>query len=299
MIKWLTRLSPAALASFMSWPWLALAAPEINVVVSEPAGIYQETAASLSQTLSRDGWKITVTTPDRVSTNGRNLTVAIGTKALEAALSRPARPVLSLLVPRSTYERLASGQHQVSALYLDQPLTRQLRLLGLALPGLKKAGAALGPASRGLQAELQSAANASGIQVNSAVIDQGSDLYAALTELAEDSQAFLLLPDPVVVQRGALQNFFLHTYRLKKPVLAYSAPLVKSGALLGLWATPAQLGGEAAGWISESWSGGAFHLGAPRYPKRFTIGINRTVARSLEIDLPSEEALGRRLEAMP
>jgi UDP-3-O-[3-hydroxymyristoyl] glucosamine N-acyltransferase LpxD len=49
-------------------------------------------------------------------------------------------------------------------------------------------------------------------------------------------------PDPVVVQRGALQNFFLHTYRLKKPVLAYSAPLVKSGALLWLYATPAQLG---------------------------------------------------------
>lgn len=299
MINWLTRFSPAALAGFILWPWLALAAPEINVLVSEPAGIYQETAASLSQTLSRDGWKITLSTPDRHSTNGRNLTVAIGTKALEAALALPGRPVLSLLVPRSTYERLASGQHQVTALYLDQPLTRQLQLLGLALPDLKKAGATLGPASRGLHAELQSAAKASGIQVNSALIDQGSDLYAALTELAEDSQAFLLLPDPVVVQRGALQNFFLHTYRLKKPVLAYSAPLVKSGALLGLYATPAQLGGEAAGWISESWSGSAFHLGAPLYPKRFTIGINRTVARSLEIDLPSEEALSRRLEAMP
>ena len=186
-----------------------------------------------------------------------------------------------------------------SALYLDQPLTRQLQLLGLALPGLKKAGATLGPASRGLQAELQSAAGESGIQVDSAPIDQGSDLYAALTELAEDSQAFLLLPDPVMVQRGALQNFFLHTYRLKKPVLVYSAPLVQSGALLALYATPAQLGEEAAGWIRESWSRGAFRLGAPRYPKRFTIGVNRTVARSLEIDLPSEEALSRQLEAMP
>jgi len=299
MINWLTRLSPAALAGFMFWPWLALAAPEINVLVSEPAGIYQETATSLSQTLSRDDWKITLSTPDRYSTNGRNLTVAIGTRALEAALALPGRPVLSLLVPRSTYERLASGQHQVSALYLDQPLTRQLQLLGLALPGLKKAGATLGPASRGMQTELQSAAKESGIQVNSTLIDQGADLYAALTELAEDSQAFLLLPDPVVVQRGALQNFFLHTYRLKKPVLAYSAPLVKSGALLGLYATPAQLGEEAAGWIRESWSRGAFRLGPPRYPKRFTIGVNHTVARSLEIDLPSEEALSRRLEAMP
>lgn len=299
MINRLIRLSPAALAGLLFWPWLALAAPEISVLVSEPKGIYQETAASLSQTLSRDGLKTTISPPRRASTNGPDLTVAIGTRALEAALSRPERPVLSLLVPRLTYERLASGQHQVSALYLDQPLTRQLQLLGLALPGLKKAGATLGPASWELQAELQSAAESSGIQVNSAVIDQASDLYAALTALAEDSQAFLLLPDPVVVQRGALHNFFLHTYRLKKPVLAYSAPLVKSGALLGLYSTPAQLGGEAAAWISESWSGTAFNLGAPRYPERFTIGINRTVARSLEIDLPSEKALSRRLEAMP
>lgn len=299
MLDRITRLSHAALASFMFWPWLALAVPEINVLVSEPTGIYQETAASLSQTLNRDGWKITLSTPDRYETNTRHLTVAIGTRALEAALSRPGRPVLSLLVPQLTYERLASGQRQVSALHLDQPLTRQLQLLGLALPGLKKAGATLGPANRGMQAELQNAAKDSGIQVNSTLIDQGSDLYAALTELAEDSQAFLLLPDPVVVNRSALQNFFLHTYRLKKPVLAYSAPLVKSGALLGLYATPAQMGEEAAGWIRESWAGGAFHFGPPRYPTRFTIGINRTVARSLEIDLPREETLGHRLGAMP
>lgn len=299
MLDRITRLSHAALASFMFWPWLALAVPEINVLVSEPTGIYQETAASLSQTLNRDGWKITLSTPDHYETNTRHLTVAIGTRALEAALSRPGRPVLSLLVPQLTYERLASGQRQVSALHLDQPLTRQLQLLGLALPGLKKAGATLGPANRGMQAELQNAAKDSGIQVNSTLIDQGSDLYAALTELAEDSQAFLLLPDPVVVNRSALQNFFLHTYRLKKPVLAYSAPLVKSGALLGLYATPAQMGEEAAGWIRESWAGGAFHLGPPRYPTRFTIGINRTVARSLEIDLPREETLGHRLGAMP
>jgi len=65
MINRLIRLSPAVLTGFLLWPWLALAAPEINVLVSEPAGIYQEAAASLSQTLSRDDWKITLSTPDR------------------------------------------------------------------------------------------------------------------------------------------------------------------------------------------------------------------------------------------
>jgi putative ABC transport system substrate-binding protein len=294
----LASLACAALISSLFWPGLAQAAPAISVLVSEPRGIYQETAASLSRALSQEGWKITVSTPERYSVNGSDLTVAIGTRALEKALAKSDRPVLSVLVPRLTYERLTSDQRQVTALYLDQPLTRQLQLLGLALPGLKKAGAPLGPSSQRLQAALQSAAKDSGIQVNSAIIDQGSDLYAALTDLAQDSQAFVLLPDPMVVQRSTLQSLLLHTYRLKIPVLAYSAPLAHSGALLALYATPTQLGEEAAAWVRESWEGGEFHLGAPRYPKRFTIGINRTVARSLDIALPGEEVLTRQLGAM-
>ena len=288
----------AILAIGWLWPWVARAAPEINVLVSESTGIYQETAASLTQALSRDGWKITLSTPERYFANGSLLTVAIGTRALEKALAQPARPVLSLLVPRLSYERLAAGQRQVSALYLDQPLTRQLQLLGLALPDLKTAGVPLGPSSQSLVAALQNAAKASGLQTDIVPVSQGSDLYAALTTLAQDSQAFLLLPDPVVAQRSSLQSFFLHTYRLRKPVLAYSAPLVQSGALLGLYATPEQQGEEAADWIRESWSKGAFRLGASRYPKRYTIGVNYTVARSLEIELPGEDVLNRQLEAL-
>ena len=298
----LARLSFVFLACSVLWAGLARAAPVINVLVAEPAGIYQETANSLTQALGGEGWKVTVvtvTSPGRNPASGGDLTVAIGTKALEAALAQSGRPVLSLLVPQLTYERLASARQQVSALYLDQPLTRQLRLLGLALPGMKKAGVPLGPSSQGLQAALQNAAKDSGIQVNSALINQSSDLYATLNDMAEDSQAFLLLPDPVAAQRSVLQNFFLQTYRLKKPVLAYSEPLVQSGALLALYSTPVQLGEEAAAWIRESWSKGVFRLGEPRYPKRFTIGVNRTVARSLDIVLPSEAALTRQLEAMP
>ena len=301
---WLRRHLRAHLAlAVLAVNWLcaglASAAPAVTILLAEPTGIYQEAATRLSQALDREDWKVTVSTPDRYVANGTDLTVAIGTKALEAALAQPARPVLALLVPRLTFERLAVDQTEVSALYLDQPLTRQLQLLGLALPTLKKAGVPLGPVSQGLRTALQSAAKDSDIQVKTALIDQGSDIYAALTELAKESQAFVLLPDPVVTQRSTLQNFLLHTYRLRKPVLAYSAPLVQSGALLALYATPAQQGEEAAGWIRESWSKGEFRLGAPRYPQRFTIGVNRTVARSLDISLPGEDALTRQLEAMP
>lgn len=294
----LARLVLAALLGSLFWAGPAAAAPAISVLVSESTGIYQEAADSLTKALSREGWTVTLTTPERYSAKGSDLTVAIGTRALEKALANPGRPVLSLLVPRLSYERLTSSSRQVSALYLDQPLSRQLQLLNLALPGLTRAGAPLGPTSQGLRTDLQRAAKENGLQIDVAAVNQGLDLYAALTELAKESQAFLLLPDPVVAQRSTLQNFLLHTYRLKKPVLAYSAPLAQSGALLALYATPAQLGEEAAGWISESWRSGTFQLGPPRYPRRFTIAINHTVARSLDLALSSEDVLTRQLEAM-
>lgn len=275
------------------------AGPVVTVLLSEPSGIYQAAADSLKRELAGGpgDWKLTVTTSDRYAASGSHLTVAIGTRALEKALAAPARPVLSLLVPRLTYERLAAGQTQVTALYLDQPLPRQLQLLGIVVPGLKRVGAPLGPSSKGLQPLLQRAARDTGIAVGSVAIERGAELYAALNDLAEDSQAFVLLPDSVVAQRNTLQNFFLHTYRLKKPVLAYSEPLAQSGALVSLYATPEQLGEEAAQWIRESWIQDRIQLGAPRYPQRFTVSVNRTVARSLEIAVPGEAMLALQLGA--
>ena len=281
-------------------PVLAWAAPNVRVLVTEPTGYYQEAADSLSTALRRAGMNVAVATARSNGANVRNgadLTVAIGTRALEIALAQPGQPVLALLVPRSSYERLATGRSEVSALHLDQPLERQLRLLRLALPTLRKVGVPLGPVSGELQDALRSAARSSGVPVESAVIENGADLYPALTELARESQAFILLPDPVIAQRNALHNLFLHTYRLQRPVLAYSAPLAKSGAILALYATPAQMGEEAAAWIVKAWNGGDFRLGAPRHPASFTVAVNRTVARSLDLDLPAEAELQRRLEA--
>ncbi len=292
------RLAAALLLSGMLLPMLAWAAPSVRVLVTEPTGYYQEAADSLGTALRRAGMNVAVAAAAN-GANGRNaadLTVAIGTRALEVALAQPARPVLALLVPRSSYERLAAGRGQVSALHLDQPLERQLRLLRLAFPELKRVGVPLGPSSRELEDMLKAAGRSSGVPVASRVVENSSDLYPALTELAADSQAFILLPDPVVAQRSALHNFFLHTYRLQRPVLAYSAPLAKSGAVLALYATPAQMGEEAATWIVQAWDGEDFRLGPSRHPASFTIAVNRTVARSLDIDLPAEAELRRRLE---
>lgn len=107
-----------------------------------------------------------------------------------------------------------------------------------------------------------------------------------------------------------LRTSFSGEYRLDK---AYAPHLIAEGRTVGH--SIYKLSGAAEWSMSPSWvlHGGAMlehysdtdgtHL-SPRLalnwlPTSSHIAINRTVARSLEIDLPSEEALGRRLEALP
>ncbi len=289
---------PLVLVAWLCGWTNAQASLTVRILLAETSGIYREAADSLARALEGRGVRVVTSSPQHGESVDVGLTVAIGTQSLERALVETGRPVLALLVPRQSFERLATGQRQVTALYLDQPVTRQLHLLHLALPGLKAAGVPLGPVSREVLPELQAATKMAGVQVEVAVVERSTDLHAALTTLAENSQAFILLPDPVVVQRSTLQSLLLQTYRLRKPVLAYSAPLVQSGALLALYATPAQFGEEAADWIREGWNGSEYRLGLPRHPGRFTLRINRTVARALDVELPSEASLIRQLEAL-
>jgi hypothetical protein len=180
----LAKLILVMLVSAMLLPDLALAQPWVSVVLTEPRSYYQQTADSLIRALKREGWKVTVSTPESYAANGSDLTVAIGTLALEKVLAGTRKPVLSLLVPRSTYERLASGRPQVSALYLDQPLHRQLQLLALALPNLKRMSACRSDRSaRSMQplAECgQGATRASRSAYRRFIAEKNSDLHAAL-----------------------------------------------------------------------------------------------------------------------
>src|SRR5690606_9472675 len=108
------RLACCALFASLAWTSPALAAPTIHVLLSEPAGIYLAAAESLTRELKRHpgDWKINTLTLDRYASQDGDLTIAVGTRALQVALAQPGRPVLSLLVPRLTYERLASGKSQ-------------------------------------------------------------------------------------------------------------------------------------------------------------------------------------------
>lgn len=280
------------------------AALSITLLLSEPGGVHLEAAQALRQELEQqgNGWRIRQqVAAERQIEAGEDLVVAIGVRALSTVLAEPGlTPVVALLVPRLAYERLqprpsTAGARAISALFLDQAAARQIDLLQQALPKARRVGVLAGPDSAESLPALAEAARAIGWELRGHTLTGQAELFRSLKTLADQVDVLLLLPEAMVVNRNTLHTLLLQSYRKRLPVLAYSAALTDAGALLGLYATPAQLGQELAQMIRAAVRGGELRLPPARHPETFTVRVNRNVARSLGLTLPSEADLSSRI----
>jgi len=281
----------------------------VTLLLSEPVGIYQEAAQALQRELTQDDGLRGIRlqhVDERPNLTGASddLIVTLGVRALKYALDGQASaPLFALLVPSQTFETListhpqASRRRPISALFLDQPYARQMQLIRLALPETRRVGVLLGAAMVSQADDLKRAGREVGLDVRVYRINGGERLFAGLTGLAREVDVLLLLPDPQVVNGESLRAVFLQTYQLRLPIVAYASSLVQAGATIGLYATPAQLGSESGKWIRGMYSEKRFGEAESRFPQRYTVEVNRNVARTLELPLPSVELLGKRLEA--
>jgi ABC-type uncharacterized transport system substrate-binding protein len=293
-----------ALIGGVLWPWFAQAATSVTVLLGEPTGIYQDVAQALVRELEQppEGWRVRVQVlAERKGPGHEDLVIPLGLKALQAVLSESATtPVWSLLVPRQTFEQMAAQpagrRRPLSALYLDQPLSRHVQMLKAALPSAKRVGVLLGPTSASQEAALRSAASAARLEVLGELIRQPEDLSPALAKFRGQADVLLLLPDPVVLNRGSLQTLLLQTYQLRLPVAAYSIQLIEAGAMLALYASPSQIGAEAGARLRKAQTGGGVRLPAADFPDSFDVAVNRSVAVSLGIQVPLKENLSLRME---
>jgi len=230
------------------------------------------------------------------------LVVTVGLAATEAVLREHSDvPVLSTLIPKIAYESLAcSASHRLagrrcSAIYLDQPLERQLKLIQAALPGKRKIGIVFGPSSEKLLPELLEQAPGRNFLLSYQVIHDVSQLYPALETVLAASDVLLTLPDGAVLTSSSARSMLISAYRAQVPVVAFSENYVKAGATLGVFSTPQQQGRQAAEVASAALATGTAGLPSPQYPKYFSVKVNDQVARSLGLSIPDEQTLQQRL----
>lgn len=270
--------------------WVALSANE-DAYLAAAEGVRAEVERSHP---GRIEWRIGPLAQFQREKGEPHAIVAVGAVALQEMQARFAAdasppPILAVLVAHRSFERLADAARLraglVSAAYLDQPPARQLALIRLALPNLRTVGVMLGGDSRSLVPEFERAGRESGIGLVTRMVAPGG-LYSALQALLPEVDAMLALPDPEVHNSQTIANILTAAYRRRVPLFGFSPAYVRAGALAAVYSTPEQVGRRGGELLRQVMSHRS--LPPPQWPREFSVGVNRDVARSLDLSVDAE-----------
>ena len=277
----------------------------VCVISSDKAPAFQEAADSLVQELVRGGMArqdiallstADLAEPGRTCADTR-LIVTLGTDALRQVGSRNMKTVVMAgLIPRIAFERVLQdgsrkNPYPIAALYLDQPLGRQLDLLRLAMPAARRIGVLWGPESVLQQPMLAAMLAARGLELSEGTFTEGQPLIGPLRAALLDADVLLAMADGSAFNPSTASNILLTSYRAKTPVMAFSPAYVKAGALLSVHSTATQAGVQLAAMASQFLQTNA--LPASQYPQDFSITVNEYVAHSLGLELDAKVLVTR------
>jgi ABC-type uncharacterized transport system substrate-binding protein len=235
--------------------------------------------------------------PAKPLADNQALIVAVGMQALQQAISlKSEQPILGVLIPQPAFEKIRSqtGNTNISAIFLDQPFSRQLRLLQKLLPETRTVGIPLGPTSRQWESALKKASKDYGLKAEFFLVEDAEGLTPALQSLLERTDVLLSVPDPAVHSRDTAHTTLLTSYRYRKAVIGYSQAYVTAGALAAPHSNPSHIARQAAE-IAMNFPTAGSALPPSQAPQFFSISVNRQVARSLGIEIPDAKLLTQEL----
>jgi len=294
MFRQLPMLLLASAAALLS----ALAQAEtlnVHLVLSDSTAPYQQFSTALNKALAASKANVAIIEKHAGDSAKADLTIAVGMKATELAISDSSSPVLGVMIPKAGYEALLEKHASrkplkaASAIYLDQPWERQLNFIQAALPKHSIVGILYSPNIPIVLPHLPK-----GMSINARSVRSAETLFATLENILESSDVLLVIPDSEIYSSSNMRNILLTSYRQKVPLVGISQAYVNAGALCAIFSTPEQLAWQTASVI------GSFatdrRLPAPQYPTSFSIGLNQQVANSLGIELAPPEVIRQRMD---
>ena len=285
------------------------AAQNIAIVISEDTPTYRNVADTVRRLVTQQApptlnlftlpaERLLVGERDILNADFYSMAIAVGARAAGIlAELRVKPPVLNTLIPRALYERLPRQDKpgQCSAIYLEQPLSRHLDLARLVLPGKTRLGFVHGEQSAYYWAELERQAKPKEFTLVAEMIERSSDLGPTLQRIFSQADFLLVLPDAELFNRATIPKMLLSSYHSQRPVIAFSAALVKSGALAAIFTSPENLARHIAEVVLKLQSDRNFALPPPQYPIYWNVSVNRQVASSLGLSIASDRELHAKL----
>lgn len=243
--------------------------------------------------------------------NSSCLVVSIGAESLSLLLkSQVSKPIVSILV-RKNYVQTALNQYHrsfkdtqkpITAIYLDQPIERQLKLVKAIFNQQDhyKIGILLGPNSFEEESTLERLSKLHHLDLHSIYVNKLENPVAVLDSLLNDTQIVLAIPDSQIYNPKTSRGILLTAFHKRVPLVAFSRTYVNNGALCAVYSSTKHFADQTAKliihYIQEN------TLPPPQYPEMFSVAVNYQVAQSLGLKIDSEPQLTQtlyRMETMP
>lgn len=286
-------LLSAVLLSCLTW---RTHAAELLLAVDQATPAVRRFAADLQQRRPQDELRlIERQLLDQLQPAADSRMILLGDELLDWRRWRPELPPsLILQVSRLQGERrMAEGPLPagITLLWSDPPPERQMQLIRLLMPHVRRVGVLLSPQGHVLEQELQQAARRQGLALRSEVWDDSDD-SRPLGRLLDQSDVLLGLDDPRIFNPLTIKQILLTSYDQRKALIGPTAAFVRAGSLASSYSS-------SKDWLdtldqlldlpAEQW---------PRslYPGRFRVSSNDSVARSLGIERNDDAELTRLLQ---
>lgn len=276
--------------------------PRIDIIIPADStnlrDLSQKIQTSLQHSLQQQHPNLTVAVRTRAeaetSTAAGALAIGVGDTLLPWLTSPQNKYGASIAFYISSAQFNASGHpgNSITAIYRDQPLTRQLRLAKLILPKLQRVAILQGEQNLPIaRSELERLAS---VNIAVAAIHQQQDWAKSLSQLMIDNEILLGIDDPQMYNNDTIHSILLTTYRHGKVLIGPSKPFVSAGSLASCYSTTDQYLQQLIDIVyvyllTEK-------LPSAQYPKNYQIAVNQQLATSLGLALPDEATLLTRMQ---
>ncbi len=258
--------------------------------------IHQQLINGLKKEFSQAPNSLTVAHPNQITKNyspvaKAELIISLGLSAAKSTNNLTSdTPIFYTLLPKSLANRFIDCVAQTctqkrSALFLDQPVARQLNLIKLIFPEVKQISFLYGDFSATSAKELSKLSKRSGYETHSAHVKNGDELSRKLNQLLQESELFIALPDPLIHNRQSIPQLLLSTYRHNIPIFGFSKSYVSAGAIAAVFSSTNDLIQELISTIKTHEKSGQLPRGGS-YPSQYRVEVNRDVARSMNLHTP-------------
>ena len=303
-LKYLLRFLPA-IAKYLSVcilliPSLSYSQENILVVMSGDQEIYQEFYSKLTDKLAKNNpiSKINSSEINNEILNKYGLIITVGFQAsIMVSKLKVQQTVIYSLIPDDGVSQASITCENKSCykVFINQPISRYVSLFKVIFPKGKSLAFVVTKENKKTSLQLEEVLKTNVIAYKAINISQDSNITQILINTLSANDILLALPDVVIYNASTAKNIILSTYHKNVPIIAYSKSFAKAGALISLYSSIDNVANKTANVVTEIINNG------PRsekeyYPDDFTIETNSAVARSLNIEIDSEDIIKRNMK---